>query len=114
MRFFAPCGRSEMDHNRLCLSGCRPPSKVYWDLLPAAISSTVGRMRETDQSLGDPAIRQRRLDLAKKAFREFYAQCFWSYREDAEITEDKIAFVIRGLREHGGMAGYQAAAELCR
>jgi hypothetical protein len=47
-------------------------------------------------------------------FREFYAQCFWSYREDAEITEDKIPFVIRGLREHGGLAGYQVAAELCR
>ena len=40
-------------------------------------------------------------------------QCFWSYREDAEITEDKIPFVIRGLREHGGLAGYEIAAELC-
>jgi hypothetical protein len=68
-------------------------------------------MSETDQSLRDTAVRQHRLDLAKKAFREFYAQCFWSYREDAEITEDKIAFVIRGLREHGGLAGYKVAAE---
>jgi hypothetical protein len=57
--------------------------------------------------------RQRRLELARKAFREFYAQCFWSYREDAEITEDKIPFVIRGLREHGGLAGYRIASELC-
>jgi hypothetical protein len=71
-------------------------------------------MDETDQSLCDTTDRQRQLDLAKKAFREFYAQCFWSYREDAEITADKIAFVIRGLREHGGLAGYQIAAELCR
>jgi hypothetical protein len=71
-------------------------------------------MGETDQSLRDTANRQRRLDLARKAFREFYAQCFWSYREDAEITEDKIAFVVRGLREPGGLAGYQVAAELCR
>ena len=51
--------------------------------------------------------------LARKAFKEFYAQCFWSYREDAEITEEKIPFIIRGLREHGGLAGYQTAAELC-
>jgi hypothetical protein len=72
-------------------------------------------MNETAQSLhaSDAAARQRRLDLARKAFREFYAQCFWSYREDAEITEDKIPFVIRGLREHGGQAGYRIAAELC-
>ena len=70
-------------------------------------------MNETEQSLRETAFRQRRLDLARKAFREFYAQCFWSYREDAEITEDKIALVIRGLREHGGLAGYQVAAKLC-
>ena len=71
-------------------------------------------MSETDQSLCDTAVRQRRVELAGRAFREFYAQCFWSYREDAEITEDKIEFVIRGLREHGGLAGYQIAAELCQ
>ena len=72
-------------------------------------------MNETAQSLrgSDTAARQRRLELARKAFREFYAQCFWSYREDAEITEDKIPFVIRGLREHGGLAGYRIASELC-
>ncbi len=72
-------------------------------------------MNEREQSLraSDTAARQRRLELAQKAFREFYAQCFWSYREDAEITEDKIPFVIRGLREHGGLAGYRTAAELC-
>src|SRR5437764_10585235 len=58
--------------------------------------------------------RERRLELARKAFRDFYAQCFWSYREDLEITEEKIPFVIRGLREDGGRAGYLVAAELCR
>lgn len=73
-------------------------------------------MSETEQSLcgSDTAARERRINLARKAFREFHAQCFWSYREDAEITEDKIPFVVRGLREHGGRAGYRIAAELCR
>ena len=72
-------------------------------------------MNETEHSLpaSDAAACQRRLDLVRKAFKEFYAQCFWSYREDAEITEQKIPFVIRGLREHGGLAGYRIAAELC-
>jgi len=70
---------------------------------------------------GDPyadssgsAARQRRLELARKAFTDFYAQCFWSYREDAEITEDRIPFVIQGLRKHGGLPGYRRAAELCQ
>ena len=62
----------------------------------------------------DEAARQRRLALAQQAYREFFAQCFWSYREDAEITEEKIPFVISGLRENGGHAGYRIAAELCR
>jgi hypothetical protein len=57
---------------------------------------------------------ERRLELARKAFKDFYAQCFWSYRPDAEITEDKVGFVIRGLREHGGITGYRVATELCR
>jgi hypothetical protein len=45
---------------------------------------------QTPASDADAAARQRRLELARKAFREFYAQCFWSYRPDAEITEDDI------------------------
>ena len=69
---------------------------------------------QTQPSEADAEARQRRLELARRAFREFYAQCFWSYRPDAEMTEEKILFVIRGLREHGGLVGYRVAAELCR
>jgi hypothetical protein len=73
-------------------------------------------MNETGSAtpVADAEARQRRVNLARQAFRDFYAQCFWSYREDAEITEDRIPFVIHGLREHGGLAGYRIAAELCR
>ena len=62
----------------------------------------------------DETARRRRLALAQQAYRDFFAQCFWSYREDAEITEEKIPFVVTGLREQGGHAGYRVAAELCR
>jgi hypothetical protein len=58
--------------------------------------------------------RQRRLELAKKAFREFSVQCFWSWPEDARITEETIPSIIRGLRLHGGHRGYKIAAELCQ
>ncbi|MGA2866562.1 MAG: hypothetical protein ABSF95_18970 [Verrucomicrobiota bacterium] len=66
-------------------------------------------MNEPEQSA-----RQRRLELARKAFNDFYAQCFWSYRDDLEITEEKIPLVIRGLRLHGGHRGYRIAAALCQ
>jgi hypothetical protein len=58
--------------------------------------------------------RARRLALARKAFKEFSAQCFWSWNEDAEITEATIPLVIQGLRLHGGHKGYKIAAELCQ
>ncbi|MBN8247896.1 MAG: hypothetical protein J0L84_10680 [Verrucomicrobia bacterium] len=62
----------------------------------------------------DDAARHRRLALAQQAYRDFFAQCFWSCRDDLAITEDRIPFVIQGLRENGGHAGYRIAAELCR
>jgi hypothetical protein len=73
-------------------------------------------MNETEPSppASDPVARQRRLDLARKAFKEFYAQCFWSYREDAEITEEDIPWVLRELRHNGGHRGYRVAGEICR
>lgn len=61
-----------------------------------------------------PEKRERQLELARRAFREFYAQCFWSYRPDAEIGEADIPWVIRELRYYGGAKGYAAVAEICR
>lgn len=62
----------------------------------------------------EEAKRARRLELARQAFKEFSAQCFWWYREDLEITEDMIPSIVRGLRLHGGHRGYQIAAQLCQ
>lgn len=58
--------------------------------------------------------RQRRLELARKAFKEFYIQCFWSWQENPEINEETIPLIVRALRIHGGAKGYELAAELCR
>ena len=69
---------------------------------------------QTPPSDADAAARERRLELARRAFREFYAQCFWSYRPDAEITEDDIPWVVRELRHNGGHRGYRVVAEICR
>ena len=75
--------------------------------------SVVNETSQTPPVAEDDAV-QRRLTLARKAFKEFYAQCFWSYREDAEITEADIPWIIRELRHYGGARGYQAVAEICR
>jgi len=58
--------------------------------------------------------RQRRVELARRAFREFYAQCFWWAPAGLEVTEADIPFIIRGLRLHGGHKGYRIVTELCR
>ena len=58
--------------------------------------------------------RERRLDLARQAFKEFYAQCIWSADPDLVVEEQHIPFIVRGLRLHGGHKGFRLAAELCR
>ena len=58
--------------------------------------------------------REHRLELARQAFKEFFAQCFWSSDPHREITEQDIPFIVRGLRYYGGHNGYRIAARLCR
>ncbi|MBC8095426.1 MAG: hypothetical protein H7Y43_06415 [Akkermansiaceae bacterium] len=57
---------------------------------------------------------QRRLELARQAFKEFYAQCFWSSDPEHRVVEADIPWIIRNLRHHGGHRGYRIVAELCR
>jgi hypothetical protein len=54
-----------------------------------------------------------RLELARKALREFHTQCFWFMREDAELSLDDIPEIARGLRLNGGRQGFLLAARLC-
>jgi hypothetical protein len=55
-----------------------------------------------------------RLELARAAFRDFYAQCFWYLRRDMNVSADDVAEIVRGLRQHGGRQGFLLAAKLCR
>ncbi|MBY0232869.1 MAG: hypothetical protein K2W96_26605 [Gemmataceae bacterium] len=55
---------------------------------------------------------EERLELAAKLYREFHADCFWYAPSDLAITEDKIPFVVKGLRERGGRRGFQLSAAL--
>ena len=53
--------------------------------------------------------------LAESLVRRFHAECFWSWRADADISSVGMAReVIRGLRTHGSRSGWRAAAELVK
>ena len=55
-----------------------------------------------------------RLRLAREAFVEFHAECFWYLRPDLEPEAKDIAEIAQGLRRHGGRRGFLLAERLCR
>ena len=71
-------------------------------------------MNEQTSVASDADAQTRRVELARQAFKEFYAQCFWSYRADAEIGAEDIPWIICELRHYGGAKGYRAVTEICR
>ena len=56
--------------------------------------------------------RNKKLRLAARLFKEFYASCFWHMKPDLEITELMIPLIVKGLRHNGGKRGMLAAEEL--
>lgn len=55
-----------------------------------------------------------RVREARRAFRQFYAQCFWFMRPDMKVALDDVPEIVRGLRQNGGRKGFLIAARLCR
>ena len=55
-----------------------------------------------------------RVREARRAFREFHAQCFWYLRPDLQVSLDDVPEIVRGLRRNGGRRGFLVAARLCR
>ncbi len=51
---------------------------------------------------------------ARRAYKQYHAQCFWYMPEDAEITKTDIPEIVRGLKKNGGRQGFILAAKLCR
>jgi hypothetical protein len=88
----------------------RPPKEVSAYL--AEIGRRGGRRSRRRLSSGD-ARNMVRVRMARRAFREFYAQCFWYMRADAVVTLADVPEVARGLRQNGGRRGFLLAAKLC-
>ena len=51
---------------------------------------------------------------ARRAFREFHAECFWYMPRDLNVSKEDIPAIVRGLRQNGGRQGFLIADKLCR
>jgi len=55
-----------------------------------------------------------RLREARRAFRRFHTQCFWSSNPEYLVTLRDVPWVAEQLMKFGGRAGWEAGARLCR
>ena len=55
-----------------------------------------------------------RVREARRAFRRFHTQCFWSYDPDYVVTLQDIPWVADELMKHGGREAWMVGARLCR
>ena len=55
-----------------------------------------------------------RVREARRAYREFHAMCFWSYRKDLEVGLGDVEWVAETLKKNGDMRAWKAAERLCR
>jgi hypothetical protein len=64
----------------------------------------------------DPATARQmvRVREARRAFRRFHAECFWSSSPDLAIGSDDISWVVEQLQKHGGAEAWRVASRLCR
>ncbi len=54
-----------------------------------------------------------RIREARRAYRQFHALCFWSYRPDLEIGKDDVDWVAQTLMKHGDREAWEVAQRLC-
>lgn len=86
---------------------------------PAARSylSAIGRRggRKSKRALSpDQARMMVRVREARRAYKQFHTQCFWSFDPSYQVTAADVPWVAERLRTHGGAVGYQIGAKLCR
>lgn len=55
-----------------------------------------------------------RIREARRAYRRFHAQCFWSCPPDLRIGVADVPWVVEQLMRHGGRRAWSVAVRLCR
>ena len=63
---------------------------------------------------GETARAMVRVREARRAFRRFRAECFWSFDPDYPIGLSDVPWVVAQLRKHGGREAWEVARKLCR
>jgi hypothetical protein len=54
-----------------------------------------------------------RVREARRAYRRFHTECFWSFKPDYDIGLSDIAWVAEQLRKHGGRDAWEVSRKLC-
>ena len=54
-----------------------------------------------------------RVREARRMYRRFHAECFWSFDPDYRIGLSDVGWVAEQLRKHGGRDAWEAAGKLC-
>jgi hypothetical protein len=61
----------------------------------------------------ETARRMVRVREARRAFRRFRTQCFWSYTPDLEIGAADVTWVAENLMKHGNREAWRIGRSLC-
>jgi len=64
----------------------------------------------------DPATARQMVKVreARRAYRNFYSKCFWSYDPGYKVGASDIAWVAEQLMKYGGHDGWRIGVQLCR
>jgi hypothetical protein len=63
----------------------------------------------------DPETARRMVKVreARRAYRRFHTECFWSFDPDYRISASDLPWVAEQLRKHGGRDAWRVGAKLC-
>ncbi|MDH5804253.1 MAG: hypothetical protein OEZ54_03640 [Gemmatimonadota bacterium] len=79
--------------------------------------ATIGRRGGTKSRRRlDPDTARRMVAVreARRAFKKFKTQCFWSYRADLAIGPDDVPWVAEQLMKNGNREAWLKGKSLCR
>lgn len=95
-------------HKRLMLCGMDDAVRSYL----AKIGRTGGKKsrRALDPETARSMVRVRE---ARRAYRTYRTQCFWSYAPDLKIGADDVTWVAENLMKHGNRGAWRIGRSLC-
>ena len=71
--------------------------------------------RKSRRALTSEAAREMvRVREARRAYRKFHTQCFWSFDPNYPVTSKDIPWVAEQLMKNGNRAAWLVGAKLCR